>query len=197
MASVTGRLIAVDARRYVGKGYVFGGDASSPGIWDCSSYVSYVLGHDLRLALPGGRWNGPGMPPHAHGPVVMDYVNWTGARPVTAPEAGDLCCWAGLGADGHIGIAVNSSEMVSALNPGLGVAVTPIVGTGPSNVPLVYRRITGLAGGAGLPSIAAPSGAKSPPAAIVVFAVAAGLVLVGAMLIIPAGTALIARRVIS
>ena len=79
------------------------GDASSPGNWDCSSFVSYVLGHDLGLALPGnGRFGEPGYPPNSHGPVVVDYANWQGARTVPAPpQPGDLCCFVGLGASGQ------------------------------------------------------------------------------------------------
>src|SRR5215471_17844478 len=90
---VTGTQIAQDAEQYIGLGYVYGGDASQPGVWDCSSFVSYVLGHDLGLALPGGRWGEPGFPPTSHGPVVETYASWAGAQTVTAPQVGDLACF--------------------------------------------------------------------------------------------------------
>src|SRR5215472_13498415 len=73
-AVVTGDQVASDALRYVGAGYIYGGPAARPGDWDCSSFVSYVLGHDLGMALPGGKWGAPGFPPGSHGPVVESYA---------------------------------------------------------------------------------------------------------------------------
>lgn len=131
------------ALQYRGYGYVYGGNASSPGDWDCSSFVSFCL-HEAGLSLPGGAWGQPGMPPNSHGPVVLSYVYWNGANTVSSPKAGDLCCWAGAGPNGHIGIAVSPHQMISALNPTDGVQVTGIAGVGPSGVPLVFRHVTGV-----------------------------------------------------
>jgi hypothetical protein len=185
LRKVTGQAIATDAERYIGDGYVYGGDASKPGDWDCSSFVSYVLGHDLGLALPGGRYGGPGMPPNAHGPVVTSYASWPGASAVGVPSAGDLCCWVGSGTSGHIGIAISSSEMVSALNPDVGVQRTPIVGTGPAGSPLVYRRVSGVpAGGAAFLNAVGQSGGLPSPAAgaaALILAVLAPFIVIGAM----------------
>lgn len=157
VTGVTGAEIAADAARYLGLGYVFGGDAYRPGVWDCSSFVSYVLGHDLDLALPGGRWGEPGFPPTAHGPVVVDYANWGLAHTISPAQAapGDLICFVGLGASGHIGIVTGRNQMISALNPSIGTARTPIQGYGPYGAPLVYRRILGVKAGVppGLPGI--------------------------------------------
>jgi cell wall-associated NlpC family hydrolase len=141
---ITGETIATDAQRYEGAGYVYGGNASRPGDWDCSSFISYVLGHDLGMGLPGGVWNGPGMPPHDHGPVVLSYVTWNQADPVPSgqQQPGDLVCWPGLGTGGHIGIVLGQNEMVSALNENYGTAKTPIVGFGPTNS-FVFRRVHG------------------------------------------------------
>lgn len=146
---VTGAQIAADAAKYIGLGYVYGGDASRPGVWDCSSFVSYVLGHDFGLALPGGRWGEPGYPPTAHGPVVVDYANWTLAVTVTEAQAapGDLVCFVGLGASGHIGIVTGRNQMISALNPDMGTLRSPIVGYGPYGAPIVYRRILKIPAG--------------------------------------------------
>jgi hypothetical protein len=184
---VTGTQIAQDALRYVGLGYVYGGDASSPGVWDCSSFVSYVLGHDLGLGLPGGNFGEPGFPPNSHGPVVVSYADWNGAQTVTAPAVGDLVCFVGLGASGHIGIVLGRNEMVSALDTSQGTCRTPIQGYGPYGAPIVYRRILGLPPGPGIPGHpGSPGGYGGTTQAVVIALLAvgalAGLVLVGAVL---------------
>jgi cell wall-associated NlpC family hydrolase len=140
----TGAAIAATARRYDGAGYVYGGNASAVGDWDCSSFVSYVLGHDLGMGLPGGVWGGPGMPPAVHGPVVLDYVQWSGATAVPGGQeaAGDLVCWPGVGAGGHIGIVQAVNVMVSALDTQYGTLESPIVGWGPTDQ-FVFRRVNG------------------------------------------------------
>jgi len=182
--------ISGDALRYKGLGYVYGGPAAHPGDWDCSSFVSYVLGHDLGLKLPGGgSYGSPGYPPNAHGPVVISYSTWSGARAVRSPQAGDLCCWVGLGTGGHIGIAISATRMISAYDTAQGTIETPIVGAGPAGVPLVYRRVKGVAGGPGESTAAgAPAGvglgallglalAGASIAALLAAAVAAGVLI--------------------
>lgn len=201
--TVTGAQIAADAGRWVGLGYVFGGDASSPGVWDCSSFVSYVLGHDLGLGLPGGNFGEPGFPPTSHGPVVTSYADWTGAVTVTAPAVGDLACFVGVGASGHIGIVTGPDEMVSALNEVQGTCRTPIVGYGPYGAPLVYRRILGLPPGPGIPGY--PGGPGGPggvlPAVLLatVVVLAMAVVVLGAAALTGTGTVLgaayVARKV--
>jgi hypothetical protein len=181
VAAVTGAAIAADALRYTGKGYVYGGNASRSGNWDCSSFVSYVLGHDLKMGLPGGRWGDPGFPPNAHGPVVLDYARWPATTLVATPQAGDLCIWAGAGPDGHIGIATSATSMVSALNPSEGTRRTPILGTGPSSAPLTFRRITGVAAGPAAVTAPRPGGGVAPRLLL------AALVAVAAPLIVAAG----------
>lgn len=138
-ASPAGPAIAADALKYKGAGYVWGGVASKVGDWDCSSFVSYVLGHDLSLALPGGSWGGAGMPPNAHGPVVSEYLSWSGAADVASPQPGDLCIF---GPDQHIGIAISGTQMISALNGTIGTQVSGITGAAPGT--LTYRRLTGV-----------------------------------------------------
>jgi len=154
--TVTQQAIASAALRYKGKGYVYGGDCSGgPGDWDCSSFVSYVLGHDLKMRLPGGgKFGDPGEPPNAHGPVVLDYAQWPGATTVSQPSRGDLVCWPGSGPDGHIGIVLGPNQMISALNPQLGTLVSPIDGSGPAGVPHIFRQVTGKAGQLPPPAVA-------------------------------------------
>lgn len=134
-----GAQIANAALGYVGAPYVYGG--GNPSGWDCSGFINWVLGHDLNMTLPGST--SPGFTGKTHGPVVVSYANWSKAGTVKSPEAGDLCIWVGVGPNGHIGIAQSPTTMISALNPGLGTVVTPIVGTGPAGAPLIYRRVGG------------------------------------------------------
>lgn len=175
--AVSAAQITTDAKRYVGRGYVYGGDASAPGLWDCSSFISYVLGHDLGLALPGGKWGDPGFPPHDHGPVVTSYADWSGAHPVASPQPGDLVCFVGEGASGHIGIVLGPDLMISALDPADGTKITPIEGYGPAGAPIVYRRILGVPAGPPQPGTPHPGGGTSTGATALV----AVLVLAGAL----------------
>lgn len=161
--AIAGPAIAADALKYKGAGYVWGGTASKIGDWDCSSFVSYVLGHDLGLALPGGSWSGTSMPPNAHGPVVSDYLSWSGAADVATPQAGDLVIF---GPDVHIGIAISGSQMVSALNSTIGTNVSGIKGTAGGQ--LVYRRLTGVPGVATTAAAAANMNAATILALIMV-----------------------------
>lgn len=130
----TGSTISDDALKYAGQGYVWGGNASKPGDWDCSSFVSYVLGHDLQLALPGGHWGDPGFPPHSHGPTTVNYLIF--GTPVDTPAPGDLIVW-----QTHIGICTGPNKMISALNESLGTKETTIAGGTPGGESVHYRRI--------------------------------------------------------
>jgi cell wall-associated NlpC family hydrolase len=135
-----GSAIASDALRYVGAGYQWGGNASTVGDWDCSSFVSYVLGHDLGLALPGGgRWGDPGYPPHAHGPTSGQYMLFGTGIDRSQVQAGDL-----IATVDHIGIAISGSTMVSAQDTQLGTGIGSFPGGFPGGTP-VYRRVSGAA----------------------------------------------------
>lgn len=135
-ATAIGTRIASDAKGYVGTGYDWGGNADAVGNWDCSSFVSYVLGHDLGLGLPGGgKWGQPGFPPNAHGPTTLSYMLYGTAVAQSQVQAGDL-----IVSSEHMGIILNSSQYVSARTPALGVGIDNWPAGFPSGPP-VYRRV--------------------------------------------------------
>lgn len=122
--SATGQAIANKALSYKGTGYVWGGRADRPGNWDCSSFVSYVLGHDFGMTLPGGHHFGdPGFPPHSHGPVTTDFYRVGQQISREQVQAGDLVIW-----HPHIGIAISNTTMVSARSHTLGTGTSTIDG---------------------------------------------------------------------
>lgn len=121
--SSTGSQIADDALKYVGAGYVYGGNASKIGDWDCSSFVSYVLGHDLGMALPGGKWGEPGFPPDSHGPTTLTYLLFGTPVNNASVVAGDLVVY-----NTHMGIAIDQNNMVSAEDEQQGTQKATIAG---------------------------------------------------------------------
>lgn len=131
--------IAAEAQSLIGSApYKWGGIPGrlGKGGWDCSSFVNWILGVKFGLSIPGGPYNGS-----THGPVVGEYLTWSGATTVghTAASAqpGDLVIW-----PTHIGIAVGSGQYVSAYDTAKGVWQTDISGGGPTGEPLVaIRRI--------------------------------------------------------
>ena len=138
LGSDFGARIARAALSYQGAGYVWGGDASVPGEWDCSSFVSKVLGQDMNLELPGGgHWGDPGYPPHSHGPGSTQYMLYGVGINLADVRPGDL-----IVSTEHIGIAVGNGEMISAEDPQRGTQI----GTFPAGFPAgppVYRRVMG------------------------------------------------------
>jgi cell wall-associated NlpC family hydrolase len=135
-APPTGAEIASFAKKYEGVPYVWGGYKPKPG-WDCSGFVSYVLGHHFGMALPAGmRYTGRG-----HGPVAAQYKVWQKATTVGRAEPGDLCCWLT-----HVGIALGPEHMISAVDQALGTTITKIAG--PAGEHLSIRRINTLAASA-------------------------------------------------
>lgn len=150
-SGTTGSTVANDALKYQGHLYVYGGAPGPNGAngWDCSSFVNWVLGHDLGMTLPGSRT--PGYNGTSHGPTTVSYWGWSGAKNVTLgtanaekqAQAGDLVVWAT-----HMGIAIGNGRMVSALNDQLGTEVTTISGGAPKGQTALLKRI---------PSTAAPA----------------------------------------
>ncbi len=133
-----GNQIAAASLRYIGASYVYGGKADRVGNWDCSSFTSFVLGHDLGYKLPGGKWGDPGFPPHAHGPATGNYMLF--GQPVTRAQAqkGDL-----IVSSEHMGIVVDPAAQtyMSAKTTVLGTGVGSYAGSFPGGSP-VFRRVT-------------------------------------------------------
>jgi len=133
--------IAADAQRYIGAGYEWGGaPAKGPGHWDCSSFVNWVIGHDLGLAIPlyrAGTYTGS-----SHGPTAIMWQAWTGATTIgrhgADAQPGDVCCW-----QTHVGIAIGGGQMVSARNPAHGTGISTIDTGGPGGELLTIRRLNG------------------------------------------------------
>jgi cell wall-associated NlpC family hydrolase len=128
--------LAGAALQYQGHAYQYGGapgpDGSQP--WDCSSFVNFIAGIKLKLPIPGyaaGKYDGT-----FHGPPTGTWGIWTGIRHVTRQEvqAGDIIVWVG-----HMGIALDNTQMISALNPEVRTTITPIEGHGNGPI-LCYGR---------------------------------------------------------
>jgi cell wall-associated NlpC family hydrolase len=116
-----GNSIADAAHKYLGVKYSFGG--ATPGGFDCSGLVTWVLHHDLGIDLPSNTHT-----------VTGQFYIWSGAQTVSSPARGDLVCWTG-----HIGIYDGGGNMVHAPHTGTTVQVSKVWNT-PS--PL-YRRVRG------------------------------------------------------
>jgi len=137
-----GQAIANDALQYQGAGYVWAGTpASGIGNWDCSSFCNWVIGHDESLAIPlykAGKYTGT-----SHGPATGVWLVWTGAVTIDTKDAaaGDLAVW-----ETHMGIVINNTEMISALDPSSGTQVTTFANGAPFGEVMVIRRLKVVAG---------------------------------------------------
>jgi cell wall-associated NlpC family hydrolase len=135
--SATGQAIAVDALAYEGQGYEWGGaPATGLGHWDCSSFVNWVVGHDLHMSIPGfpnGSYTGA-----SHGPTTLTWLASIGTLTTRIPfnqmQAGDLCVW-----QTHMGIAINGTQFISAENPSNGTRVDTVKGFIPGEILSVLR----------------------------------------------------------
>lgn len=137
--TATGQQIAADALAYQGHLYKYGGAPGTNGQnpWDCSSFVNYVLAHDLGLSIPP-------VPPFndgaSHGPNTILWLAWTGVTriPLKDAGAGDIFCW-----QTHMGIATGPDSMISAQGPdgtpSTVVATGNIAGFMPGEVLFVLR----------------------------------------------------------
>ncbi|MEU8131895.1 peptidoglycan DD-metalloendopeptidase family protein [Streptodolium elevatio] len=143
-----GARVVAEARKHLGVPYRWGGESpktkNSPGGFDCSGLVKYVFGK-LGVKLPR---------------VANAQIMSETPRRIDAKDAmpGDLV---GISPDGsmkgidHIGIVLNSEQIIEAPKPGLNVRIAPI--SWYAGKTKFYVRYTGPGGGDGA------SGAKVAP----------------------------------
>ena len=200
--AVTGVQIAQDALKYVGHKYVYGGPSNAKTGFDCSSFVSLVLGHDLGMQIPGGSWASATDNGTAHGPVVADYISWNGATtiPNDQAQAGDLILY---GPNTHCGIATSATRFVSAEDPQDGTGVAPM-SAGPGA--WITRRINNvvLTGGSAPVTLTSVLGGAGHTAAGVVISILtagaemlilAALAIAGLVVVFAVGRWLIMREI--
>lgn len=133
--TATGNAIAQAALKYQGAPYYWGGKTPGgtfgpgPG-WDCYGFTTYLLHHDLGYNLPNNTYSG-----------FLEMLAWTGATtiPNSQVQAGDLVIW-----QTHIGVAISSTEMISAENAGAGTKIDTFKNGGPI-LPevMIVRRVNG------------------------------------------------------
>ena len=135
--SATSSALANIALSYKGHAYTYGGAPGKDGKnnWDCSSFMNWVVGHDGKRAIPGygaGQYDGT-----SHGPPTGSWGIWPGLQHIKASEvqAGDIIVWVG-----HMGMAIDNTHMISALNSKLGTLVTSIAGHGNGPI-MAYGRL--------------------------------------------------------
>ena len=119
-ATLFGERVVAEARRQIGRPYVWGGKTGNPG-FDCSGYTAYVfrsLGVPLALSALDQYQQG-------------DYVPEALLRP------GDLVFFTGQGSPLHVGIYTGGGVFLQA--PGTG----KVIGTARLDAPYFARRYVG------------------------------------------------------
>ena len=118
-AALGSNRIVADAERYIGHPYRWGGPSNPSTGWDCSSFASWVLGHDLGMGLPGGSWSSVTNAGKSHGPTASAFTGLPGAHPVGSNPGqilpGDVLVW-----PGHVGFGVGPNKMFSAYGTNFG-----------------------------------------------------------------------------
>jgi len=129
--NATGTAIANKALSYVGRvPYVWGG--TTPAGWDCSGMVYYILNTDF------------GMPMTRMTTYGFDVWNGASNIPRSQAAAGDLVMY-----NGHMGIAINNTDYVSAQNPQLGTGVSKIDWAPYTNPVTSIRRLNSVTNNVG------------------------------------------------
>lgn len=137
----TGSDIVSTADQWIGHAYVYGGPSNPKDGWDCSSFVTYILGQ-CGIPVPGGTWGSVTQNGAEHGPVASDYLNWNGATTVTGDpttyKPGYLLCW-----ETHVGFYNGAMQMISAYDTQSGTNIAGFT-AGPSGEKLTVRSINGV-----------------------------------------------------
>lgn len=161
--AASGAQILSDAKKYNGHRYVYGGPSNPQDGWDCSSFASYVLGHDLNMPLPGGTWASTTNKGQAHGDTADQFARLPGAHKVSSNakdiQAGDILVW-----KTHVGFGVGPGTMFSAYDTAKGTLQTPKDlknAGGPSGEQLTIYRVGSGGGSAGSSSSSGKSSTSS------------------------------------
>lgn len=161
--AASGASILSDAKKYQGHKYVWGGPSNPSSGWDCSSFASWVLGHDEGLQLPGGSWASTTQSGAAHGDTAGMFTKLPGAHMVSHDpkdiQAGDVLVW-----PTHVGFGVGPGTMFSAYGTGSGTIQSPKDmknAGGPSGETLTIMRY-GAGGGVGSASLTSSTTSNKP-----------------------------------
>ncbi len=115
---VDGTAVVVEAAKFVGTPYVWGGE--SPSGFDCSGLVQYVYG-ELGVDLPRTTYT--------------QVKAGTAVASITQAQPGDLVFFAGSdgtpASPGHVGIYVGGGKMIDAPHTGTDVQVQTVSTAGP------------------------------------------------------------------
>lgn len=104
--------IIAEARKHIGKAYVYG--ATGPYAFDCSGFTQYVYAKaGISLPRTSGSQSYVGVPINPH-----DMSQW---------RAGDLVTY-GYGGNSHVAIYSGYGTLIHAVNPALGVNETSVSG---------------------------------------------------------------------
>lgn len=152
-ASTTGESVVIEAGKYVGGPYQWGGghsgaDVPPGGAVDCSGLVQQVY-EDNGITIQGTA-------------ADMQRMGTPVASLATA-QPGDLVFF-GSPAH-HVGIYIGNGQMISAANPASGVITSSVAGFG-SDFSGVRRVIGTGPGGASTPGVAATAVATAPPVTV-------------------------------
>lgn len=177
--TVTGEQLVTDAKRYLGRPYLFGGDpyvgSVSQFLSDCSGLIDRVFA-DLGAKLPGAR------------PTTVELLKMGTAVPDLAhAQIGDLIFLEG---GDHVGIYEGGGQMIDDPTTGQVVHEGPVYQT-----PYAIRRLTPTAGGGpsgGSTGAATSAGDASPSAGVALgltnwldsVALRVGCVIFGAVLLL-------------
>jgi hypothetical protein len=137
----------MDAERFAGHPYHWGGASNPSRGFDCSSFVSYILGHDMGLPLPGGSWAATTGSGTSHGDTASQFLAMPGAMNMghnpNNIQPGDLLVW-----PGHVGFGVGPGRMFSAYSTAAGTVFSPAQASGTMTI----MRLSGAGGfGATMP----------------------------------------------